>query len=133
MADQQVSGSEAQEIRIKAHFYLIRVLRNNGNHFAAIQRCQELIQLCIAINGFHSFSANRARYNLAVNHCEAGNLEAAVAAYDEARKCLGTVDFPSEGWVFAVFATNELAQLYEEEGNIDKAGKYYEEALVFFL
>jgi tetratricopeptide (TPR) repeat protein len=133
MADDQLSRGEAQEIRIKAYFYLIRVLRNNGNHFAAIQRCQELIQLCIATDGFRSFSANRARYNLAVNHCEAGNLEAAMEAYGEARKYLGTADCPYEGWVFAVFATNELAQLYEQEGNVDKAGEYYEEALVSFL
>lgn len=133
MADDQASRDEAQEIRIKAYFYLVRVLRNNGNHFAAIQRCQELIQLCITIDGFRSFSANRARYNLAVNHCEAGNLEAAMEAYDEARKYLRTADCPYEGWVFAAFATNELAQLHEQEGNIDKAGKYYEEALVGFL
>jgi len=54
-------------------------------------------------------------------------------AYDETRKYLGTADCPYEGWVFAVFATNELAQLYEQEGDIYKAGEYYEEALVGFL
>lgn len=54
-------------------------------------------------------------------------------AYEEARKYLGTADCPYEGWVFAVFATNELAQLYEQEGNIDKFGEYYEEALVGFI
>jgi tetratricopeptide (TPR) repeat protein len=133
MADEQLARGEAQELRIKAYFYLVRVLRNNKDHFAAVQRCQELIHICIATDGFRSFSANRARYNLAVNYCEAGNVKAAMEAYDETRKYLGTADCPYEGWVFAVFATNELAQLYEQEGNLDKAGKYYEEALVSFL
>jgi hypothetical protein len=32
-----------------------------------------------------------------------------------------------------VFATDELAQLYEQEGDIHKAGEYYEEALMSFL
>ncbi|TGJ86610.1 hypothetical protein E0Z10_g2172 [Xylaria hypoxylon] len=132
MADDYISRAEAQSIRIKAYFYLVRVLRNNGYHSAAIQRCQELIQLCIAIDGIRSFSANRARYNLGVNLCEAGNPNAAIAAYKEARKYRGEADFPSDGWVFAVFASSEIAQLPEQEGCIDKAGKYYEEALLGF-
>ena len=127
------SRSEAQQIRIKAYFYLVRVLRNNGHYFQAIQRCQELIQLCIAIDGTRSFLANRARYNLAINHCEASDLQSAMAAYREVRKHLGTKDSPSDGWVFAVFASSELAQLHEEEEEMDKAAKYYEEALVSFL
>lgn len=133
MADEQYLKGEAQEIRIKAEFYLIGALARNGNSFAATQRSQELIQLCVAIDGVHSFTANRARYSLAKTLCNAGNLEAAIEAYDEARKYLGTADCPYKGWIFAVFATNELAQLYEQEGNIHKAGKYYEEALVGFL
>ncbi|KAI4157739.1 MAG: hypothetical protein LQ342_008038 [Letrouitia transgressa] len=132
MADEQYSRGEAQEIRIKAEFYLVGALAKNGNSFAATQRSQELIQLCVAIDGVRSFAANHARYSLAVTLCEAGNLGAAMEAYDKARKYLGTANCPYEGWIFAVFATNELAQLYEQEGNIDKAGKYYEEALVDF-
>ena len=128
-----VSRSEAQQIRIKAYFYLVRVLRNNARHSEAIQRCQELIQLCIAIDGTRSFSANRARYNLAVNHCEAGDLPSAVEAYRETRKYLGTRDSPSDGWIFAVFASSELAQLHEQLVEMEKASEYYEEALVSFL
>ncbi|KAK0613665.1 hypothetical protein B0T14DRAFT_526686 [Immersiella caudata] len=128
-----ISRSEAQQIRIKAYFYLVRVLRNNACHSQAIQRCQELIQLCIAIDGTRSFSANRARYNLAVNHCEAGDIQSAMEAYQEARKHLGTKESLSDGWVFAVFASSELAQLHEQEGDMAKASECYEEALVNFL
>ncbi|KAK0658066.1 hypothetical protein B0T16DRAFT_402953 [Cercophora newfieldiana] len=127
------SRSEAQQIRIKAYFYLVRVLRNNGMHVQAIQRCQELIQLCIAIDGTRSFSANRARYNLAVNHCEARDFSSAMAAYKETCKYLGTRDSPFDGWIFGVFALSELAQLYEQEGEMEKAAEHYEEALVKFL
>lgn len=133
LADDQVSRSESQQIRIKAYFYLVRVLRNNSNYFAAVERCKELIQLCITVDGIRSFSANRARYNLAVNHCEAGNLDDAMEAYEEAEKYLGTMNCPNDGWIFAVFATNERAQLYEQKGNIEKAGECYEQALVRFL
>jgi tetratricopeptide (TPR) repeat protein len=132
MADDKVPRAEAQSIRIKAYFYLIRVLRNNGNHCAAIQRCHELIQLCIAIDGTRAFSTNRARYNLGVNYCEAGNQDAAITAYEEARKYRGTADAPHDGWVFAVFASSEIAQLCEQKGDIAKASEYYEEALLGF-
>lgn len=124
---------EARQIRIKAYFYLVRVLRNNGRHDEAIRRCEELIQLCITVDGACSFSANQARYNLAVNHCEAGDLPSAKAAYRDAREYLGTKDRPCDGWVFAVFASSELAQLLEQEGEIDKAGEFYEKALLNFL
>ncbi|KAI1123713.1 hypothetical protein F5Y10DRAFT_285815 [Nemania abortiva] len=91
MADDESSRAETQSIRIKAYFYLIRVLRNNGDYCTAIQRCHELIRPYIAIDGTRSFSANRARYNLGVNHCEAGNPDAVIEAYEEARKYRGTV------------------------------------------
>ncbi|KAK1750192.1 hypothetical protein QBC47DRAFT_394768 [Echria macrotheca] len=124
---------EAQQIRIKAYFYLVRVLRNTGRYDDAILRCKELISLCVHTDGARSFSANRARYNLAVNYCEAGDIHAAMEAYGEARKWLGTRDCPDEGWVFSVFASSELAQLYEQEGDVAKAAELYEEALVPFL
>jgi hypothetical protein len=60
LADDQVSRGESQQIRIKAYFYLLRVLRNNRDYFAAVERCKELIQLCIAVDGMRLFSANRA-------------------------------------------------------------------------
>jgi tetratricopeptide (TPR) repeat protein len=124
---------EAQKIRIKAYSYLVRVLRNNGEYSEAIQWCEDLIRLCMVTDGCGSFSANRAIYNLAVNHCEAGNVKAAMETYYAARKYLRTTDSPYEGWVFAVFAINELAQLYEQNGNKDEACKHYEEAVMEFI
>ncbi|KAI0535032.1 hypothetical protein GGR58DRAFT_519713 [Xylaria digitata] len=132
MADNEISQAEAQRTRITVYIFLVRILRNNGNYSAAIQRCQELIQICITVNGLRSLSANRARYNLGVCYCEAGKPYAAIAAYEEARKYRGTVDAPYDGWIFSVFASSEIAQLYEQEGCIDQAGKYYEEAMLEF-
>jgi tetratricopeptide (TPR) repeat protein len=113
LADGQVSQSESQQIRIKAYFYLVRVLRNNRDYFAAVERCKELIQLCITVDGMRSFSANRARYNLAVDHCEAGNMDNAMEAYEEAEKYLRRINSSNDGWIFAIFATSERAQRYE--------------------
>ncbi|KAL2018123.1 hypothetical protein VTK56DRAFT_1253 [Thermocarpiscus australiensis] len=128
-----VHAAMAQQIRIKAYFYLVRVLRSNGWHDGAVRRCEERIQLCITVDGARSFSANRARYDLTVNHCEARDLPSAKAAYRDAREYLGTEDLPCDGWVFAMFASSELAQLLEQEEKMDKAGEFYEEALLNFL
>jgi hypothetical protein len=55
-----------------------------------------------------------------VNYCEIGDLQSAMAAYREARKYQGTRDCPYDGWVFAAFASSELPQLLEQEGEMEK-------------
>lgn len=125
--------AEVKYLRIKAYFYLIRVLRNNANYYEAIRRSEELIQLCITVDGVRSYSANRARFNLAVNYCEQGNIFQAMEVYEQTRQYQGIGEDWHDGWVFAVFATSELAQLYEQFGQFAMAACYYEEAVLKFL